>query len=256
MFLKVYKYDFLAVFGRMKYFYLITFAAALLSVVCSYLPVKYYYDTFQSSYVILSVLCLIVPFFLVMYRYYKSMLSDEGYLTHCLPVKKSVLILSTYLNAFVYHLISLVFLLFCSMMISANFWQEMVSFVQTLGELFQLILTETMAIRYLILCLLLILSFSFFVLSGVTMCLSLGARHNQKKGLMTFIYLLVIYLIIQFLIGTFSSVYFLMVPMSTAEQVDLAITLYLAIGLVGFSVFSLICYFINYLMVSKYLNLS
>ena len=72
----------------------------------------YLFSMFRNMAVILYVLtvigCFVATTFILMYRFYKSMVSKEAYLTHTLPVKKSALVFSKILVASIWHIVTVI----------------------------------------------------------------------------------------------------------------------------------------------------
>lgn len=60
-----------------------------------------------AAYVISLIAIMVTVFILVIYRFYKSMVSEEGYLTHTLPVTTEQLIISKMIASFVWTLASI-----------------------------------------------------------------------------------------------------------------------------------------------------
>ena len=64
------------------------------------------------GYIILLLGVFVACFVFIVMRFYKSMTTDEAYLTFTLPVKTSSLILSRLIPAFVWNLVTMILVLF------------------------------------------------------------------------------------------------------------------------------------------------
>lgn len=249
MFIKVFKYDFLSVLDRVKFFFISLIGIVIITKLFSLLPSNGFLNfinvILQFAQVIGFMALFIVPFFLCMQRYWKTMLADEGYLTHTLPVKKSTLLLSKYLNVFVFYLIAILIGIVCLTIID---YQFITVFSNVLARLFNSVVQSGEVASIFVAILVLILSCALCTMIVIAMCLSLGARHDQKRGLMTFIYLVIAYFVIQFLVTCVC--FNLIENVSITNMISL-----LWIMASCYIVVSIAAYFMNLTMIKKYLNL-
>lgn len=101
---KLIKYDFQKMFYVLPYFYLATlFFAGLTRIVNIWKDIQFIYilgQIFQGTAIALMINCLINTLLGILIRSFRnSFYSDEGYLTHTLPVTKNQLILSKFISA-------------------------------------------------------------------------------------------------------------------------------------------------------------
>ena len=118
---KLIKYDFKKMFYVLPYFYIATlFFAVLTRVVNIWKDIQFVFilgQVFQGTAIALMVNCLINTLLGILIRSFRnSFYSDEGYLTHTLPVSKNKLILSKFVCAILVLLLT-VTVIFISLVI-------------------------------------------------------------------------------------------------------------------------------------------
>lgn len=64
------------------------------------------YSFMMVLFVVLMIGALFYTFFIAIKRYYKNLFSDEGYLTHTLPVSNNSLLISKIISSFIYLIIT------------------------------------------------------------------------------------------------------------------------------------------------------
>lgn len=247
MFIKILKYDFLYVLHSLKYFFLVLIGASILARLTSFSSGTNFLTIinvfFQATSYAMLIASFFVPFVLCMKRYWNTMLADEGYLTHCLPVKKSVLLLSKYLSVLVYYVITILIFILCRTILETNY---LVNLIESVKRDFSILITSAQAVRYLCWLLIIILEVAVGGMVSISMCCSLGARHDNKKGLKTFLYLLLVYFILIFCIS-------ILIRIFATYHLNLDAFCWIIIGFFGAYIVG--CYYVNYLMISRYLNL-
>lgn len=87
---------------------------------------------FMGTYVLVIVATAVLTYIVVIQRFYKNLLTDEGYLMFTLPVKPSRLILSKLFSAMLWSVCSLVVILLSLVILAAN-----AEFFHRLPELWQ-----------------------------------------------------------------------------------------------------------------------
>lgn len=110
---KLLKHEWIATVRRYGLFYLVLAAMTLIAFVLHALPVdNFVFSFFEGTVLVLYVIAVIGVVFcstaMAVIRFYKNMVSDEGYLTFTLPVKVWELVLSKFLVAFSWQIISVV----------------------------------------------------------------------------------------------------------------------------------------------------
>lgn len=132
-----------------------------------------------------------ITFVLGITRFYQNLIKDEGYLTHTLPVKKSSIVLSKCIVANIYLLASVVvsivafFIVFYSKdnwKLIVDFWNQMTQ-VFTPGLLILTIITSVLGF---------VMQYFMF-----TLAIALGQQRNEKKGMYSFVYAIVLYTVSQ-----------------------------------------------------------
>lgn len=106
MFGKLVKHEFRATARIIPFVYLVTIFLALVHIVTGRLNLGV---ISRISFALMIAMCFAqvgIAFVLVIWRYYKNMYSNEGYLTHTLPVHPSQLLWSKLLTGFVWSALS------------------------------------------------------------------------------------------------------------------------------------------------------
>lgn len=194
MFIKIFKYDFIAVFKKLiPIFIALPIVAIFLRIVNTIS-----YKNEMASLTLLSVnglfLFLIVASYIacgviVLFRYVKSFYKDQGYLTHTLPVSKNCLILSIVITTLLAFLAVSIIIFIATIIayISSNILEDLQSLLQSLqiyytGDyildlLYNIVIRTISAIEFVLL---------------VFLGIALGYSHNKNKTLMSIIYCLIL----------------------------------------------------------------
>ncbi len=257
MFLKLYKYDFLSVIKKICFYYIalvcITIFAKLIVVITSqtnyrvigYFPTMMLYTAMYLGPTISIVLCMI--------RYYKNMLSDQGYLTHTLPVKRSSILLSKLLVTLTIEFITVLVIGICVFIFSFEAFPSIINFFLKLFA--NMNPTYANIIGIIILVLVCFILSSVFQVTEVSMCLTLGACHNKNKLLFAFIYYMVINFVLQILIcfGVFFLILVIQLIGTNLRMEHAYILLGLIILLISGGIIA--SYFVNLYFLNRKLNL-
>ena len=188
---KVLKYDLKSIGKRLIPLYLITI---LLSVITKGLYI------FSEKYFVLQVISfttniaalglilalIFVTFIVALKRFYTNLFKEEGYLTNALPVKLETHILSKFISAFIYSILSIlvIFISLYCMYYGLELVQEISSFIEVIKEM--LIIFG------------IVLAFSYF--SYLTLCFvsySIGQRKNKNKIVYSVITGFILYVVTQ-----------------------------------------------------------
>lgn len=257
MFLKLFKYDFLAVIKKLVFYFIVVVGLAVFSKIINLI---FYNSEFaliavfpSFSYLISVYLGMLVPIILCMVRYYKNMLSDEGYLTHTLPVKKSTLLLSKLAVTLVMEFLTLATIILSLLIYSFESIPDMAQFIlkciqefdpSYIGSVYGLI---ALGLFELLCC-------AVFQVTEVAMCLTLGATHNKSKLVFAFLYYVIINFVLQIIIGIISAV--LVIVFSSIENYQVGhIYLILSFIILLTIVAIVIAYIINLFCLKRKLNL-
>lgn len=257
MLLKLMKYDLKSIFKTMVFYYIIVIGLAIFSkllwlifdntrfISIASLPTLLFYMSL--------VLCNMVTIVVSMIRYYKNMLSDEGYLTHTLPVKRNSILLSKLLSALVAEIVSLLVMLIGACIFSPRILLEIVDGILIMIQ--SLIENYNGTMYYILFLILLeIIMVSVCKVTQVAMCLSLGASHNKNKLVMAFVYYIAINFALQIIIGIMSSV--LSIALLSISNPTIHVfygILYIVIFLT--LLYLVATYIVNLLILKKRLNL-
>jgi hypothetical protein len=120
MFGKLVKYEFRATARILSLLYLVTIFLALVNVITCRFNLGVASDLSFGISIFVSIAQISVSFALLIWRYYKNMYANEGYLTHTLPVKPSLLLWSKLLVAFVWSVISYIVTCAAILMVSIS----------------------------------------------------------------------------------------------------------------------------------------
>ncbi len=194
---KLIKYDFIKMICVLPYFYIATvFFAILTRVVNIWKDIQFMFilgQIFQGTTIALMINCLINTILGILIRSFRnSFYSDEGYLTHTLPVSKDKLLLSKFICSILVLLIS-VSIIFISLAIM--FYSK--EFV----ELFKLALNmvETgFNVNPILLIFLLVFAIFFQLLTMLLIgfaSIVKGHSYNNKKILKSFIWFAIFYVV-------------------------------------------------------------
>lgn len=126
----------------------------------------------------LIVASFVVTFVLLIQRFYKSLLGDEGYLMFTLPVTVTQHIWSKTIIAFVMCVLSGVATLLSVMVLSANAraWAEL---IRMFGQMFRLIGQQPHAIGYFLEGIVLFVLLTFASILSIYLCIAIG--HLAKR---------------------------------------------------------------------------
>ena len=106
MFGKLVKHEFRATARIIPFAFMVTIFLALLHIISSRLNIGI---ASKLSLVLMIIMCIgqvMITFVLLIWRYYKNLYANEGYLTHTLPVQPSQLLWSKLLVGFVWSVLS------------------------------------------------------------------------------------------------------------------------------------------------------
>lgn len=188
---KLIKYDFKELFKSLTPIFLITILLSVFAKVANYLSDKIAILEYPAA--LINIFCYImifgipfVAFIVGMIKYYNSMVKDEGYLTHTLPVKKSNLVLSKLITT------SVVNLLACTVSIISIFIVlDTSSFMPLINDLISQIIDYDRWIMPLVIVSVIISYISNVLL--VYASIALGQKHNGSKIGYAIVYGIVIY---------------------------------------------------------------
>lgn len=168
------------------------------------------------GYILVLLAVNILTLVYLIYRFYQTMVCDEAYLTHTLPVTTGQLILVKSVMAYCFQMLSAIItiLSFLSLLVVSGEWNTMVS---SFSELIQELKESgfwcgNFAVTVIII-ILLTMAFAFFSILTYYMCISAGNLFNSHKLLGS----IVVYLIFNVVIRIFS-VLLIVLGLWTAEK--------------------------------------
>lgn len=218
---------------------------------------SFIYNIMFIFFIILVVGGLFYTFFVSIMRYYKNLYSDEGYLTHTLPVNVGSLLLSKVIASLIFIVLSVI-ISFISIMLVLGF-NDVFNILKDGLEFFSLcsgMNVGTIVIWAIFFLLLSYICYILMVYAGI----SLGNMHSKNKITFSIVYTAVIYYVTQMLGVILLVIIFLITP-DIMNQLDQAIPdKEYFLRVIGFGmglniVLLFVCYFICYNRL-KHLNLS
>lgn len=215
------------------------------------------YNIMFVFFMVLVIGGLFYTFLVAIMRYYKNLYSDEGYLTHTLPVGANSLLFSKVVSSFVYIVLSVI-ISFISIIIVVGY-NDVVSVLREGLEFFSLCFDMSVFSIAMWAIFFLLISYICYVLM-VYAGISLGNMHSKNKIVFSVIYTVVIYYITQILGVILIGIMFLINP-DIMSQLDQAIPdkqyfiWIMGCGMGLNLVLLFACYFICYNRL-KHLNLS
>ncbi|MGL6106888.1 ABC transporter permease [Romboutsia sp.] len=160
----------------------------------------------------LLIAMFVITFVVLLQRFSKNLLGDEGYLIFTLPVSSNTIILSKYLVALLWTVLSavaaiLAFFLVTIIPIVKDLNWELSYIFQSIGELFNVIFTQGYWPYAFNFILLIFLGYSVFIFT-VYLALSMGQlpvfnKHRNLASFISFIALNILFSFVQNLLGLF-----------------------------------------------------
>lgn len=255
MLLKLMKYDLKAILKQMVFYYI---GLVALGIVSKVLICLFQNTRFATISVIPTALffvalyaCLFVTMIISMIRYYKNMLSDEGYLTHTLPVKRNTILFSKLISTIIVEIISVLVIAICAFLHSPTAVKLFI------GELLTALNIIDYNIHAIFLSLLVIFEIILVGVSQLTLvalCLSVGASFNKNKIVMSFVFYVAIHVIVQIVAGIILSFTFILIMQYSTLGVS-TIYLIVIIYIIVTIIYIALTYFINLIILNNKLNL-
>lgn len=254
MLLKLMKYDLKSILKKMVFYYVSLLILAAVSKVL----ILIFSDT---KFSVISVLptalffiglyaCLFVTMIISMIRYYKNMLSDEGYLTHTLPVKRHTILFSKMISTLIVEIISILVIALCGFLYSPT---AVKLFISEIFVALNLINYDFSTIFLVILIIFEIILVGVSQLTLVALCLSIGACFDKNKLLMSFVFYMIIHIVVQIIAGTILSISILLVLQGRGGIFSLysVLTTYIVVTIIYIT----LTYFVNLVILKNRLNL-
>lgn len=265
MFLKVFKYDFKAIFFKfipvlallpvlaivVRLVNLIRLDNVFAGVMISLINGLFIFGS-AALFVYTIVICII--------RYVKSLFRDQGYLTHTLPVSKHQLLLSQILADVLMELISVVLVFLCFLV--AYFDMEFArAFIEVISNIFNEVITSEefwnmFAGTFVLLIFITIfgtLQNLFVIYTGV----AIGHAFSKNKGILSIVFCIAINYGISIITGLINLIIGAAVDFATitADQVIGVINTYLGISLAESILICIGAYFLDIYLLKNRLNL-
>lgn len=208
------------------------------------------------GFIIFMIVYCIITQVIVVVNFYQSMITDSGYLTHTLPVRKSTLLLSKYISGFI--ILALAGLtVIVSMIIFLDIPRLIGTYPSTVEEMLAEFSGITGIVAFFIAFIITLLVSFVFTLSGYYMSIAFG----QKIGRHKIIGSIVAYGVTSIILNIFVNVIFISMQVFTliitsSETLTIThVTILLYFSSVFFIVLSSIMAFITHRIFTRNLNL-
>lgn len=217
-----------------------------------------------AAYMIVLVFVVFAAMILAVQRFYKTMVKDEGYLTHTIPVKKSSLILGKFIVALIWTIISGIIMLL-SIFVEAATTDFMEVVIDALNAFIKFVSENPEYILHIVLLLIMVIvSFAASILMFYA-AVALGQMFNGHKIAGSVVF----YFVLNYGFSFLSTAAMMVIPnfidkmnatdeMSFAEMMGSginAIDWFLIFIIVFQLICCVVCYFITNYRFSKRLNL-
>lgn len=193
---KLIKYEFKNTYKSLLMLFVVVILTSCLSrllgiVTKSYMFLKTLVGIVNVLNVIFIIGLPIIVFIMLIARYYRTMVKDEGYLTHTLPVSKNSLVLSKLIVTII-ELILSVLVSISSLFVAFDIFNK----IKPYAKEFINIINSYSKLIIPIYFTLLFIGIIFYILLIYT-SISFGQRKKENKGLFSVIYGIVIYNVVQ-----------------------------------------------------------
>lgn len=214
------------------------------------------------GYVLILIAYCIVSQGLIVVDFFKTMVTDRGYLTHTLPVKKSSILISKYIAGFIIQIISyavvitslIAFLDVPRLLITnSSVIREVIN--ETLAELFTHISAGAVIVTVIIFIICCLVSI-FFNLATFFLAIAIGQRVNRHKIVGSIVAYGVLSIVIQIISGLCTFIIELAIGASDPNSISLvAFPIMLSGMTVLISILTVIMSFVIHGIFNKKLNL-
>lgn len=259
---KLLKYDMKSMAKSLLPLYGLTIVMGLFNRFTSFLASKFSFLKIVNGmvlvfFVILLFGCLIYTFVVSIQRFYNNLIKDEGYLTHTLPVKKSTIVNAKLISSGIYSVISVICIVIAVLVrvytkgCLTPVFDAFKALMQQAGYdgiIIILYVIITMVVSY------------FANLLMVYLAICLGQTQNEKKGMYSVVYGIVVYVITQTISGIimFPLMFMnngLMAELDKAMPSATSIYYLFGITLIVSLIFPIIYYVLSVKILDKKLNL-
>lgn len=193
---KLLKYEFKNTYKTLSLIYLISISIAIITRIFNFISDKVTFLKVIVGFIdLLAILVIIslpiMTFIYTIFRYYKTMVKDEGYLTHTLPVSKNSLVLSKLIVSVTSLILSVIVSIIVAL-ISFDVWDKVTPIFKSLINEINSYSQFIIPIYLVILLVSLVYMFTLIYTS-----ISYGQKKRDNKGLFSVIYGIAIYNITQ-----------------------------------------------------------
>lgn len=265
---KIIKHEFKATYKGYLLLFISLFTITALNKTTEYVPldntiwniIKMF---LYAAWIILLMFMVMGAMLLAVVRFYKTMVKDEGYLTHTLPVKKSQLIIGKFITSLIWMIVSFIIMIISIFLgaMSTGFMNDIINIINEFGNLLS---ENPEIIIHIVLVLVMLISACGASIFQFYASISLGQMFGRKlAGSVLF------YFVINYAISILSIITMFIVPDFVGRMNDTAgLSTYdmmtqegivfdeLMIMMIIWQIICMaVCYFITNYRLSKKLNL-
>jgi len=200
---KLLKYDMKALTKSLVPAYLILVVLALLTKATTELSLSFAFLKSITPFIIIAFVLGMIgigfyTFIVIVLRFYKNIVKEEGYLTNTLPVKKNTIVLSKLISANIFYLFTI--LVMALAFVIAAYDPDIIKLItEGYKELVTALDFTVTEVNFYIIFMIILTNVNNIVM--VFLAIALGQTRNDKKVMYSVIYWIVIYMILQMIAG-------------------------------------------------------
>lgn len=220
-----------------------------------------------STFIYISIIIAIIIMTLVIsiQRFYKNLLSDEGYLMFTLPVCTHKLILSKFLTTLIWGVCSFLFMIISLIIIVPGGFSFISTVINNISYIYSQIASVPILLQFFILLTInIILNFPFLILT-LYASIAIGHLAHKYRALLSFVTFIGLSIIIAIITNIFSDIFSDLLPIpqinssnSISNYIDygfITLNSFLIFSIVLCVILSVVFYFVTHYILSKKLNL-
>ncbi len=257
---KIIKYEFKATSKNYIISFLAVIALALMSGMAQYLPEDIELFRVLKSMVFIAyvaVLCMMPTAVMIALgiRFYKTMLCDNAYFTHTIPVKKKTLINGKLLSGTIWMILSVIIVVLSVvlLLIVSGFREDMMEVIREIMDLIKVITDDSGYILTIILGICLAIVFAFVTVIHVYASVGMGQVFNSHKKIGAVVFYVILRYVSSIVMSVAMYMSFVVFDMKdsrfeTAGELNVLLTLLIVFE----ALFGVICYAITYVKFNRF----
>lgn len=220
MFGKLLKHEFRATRRLVPFVWLATLVMAVLNIISGQIGIKWLSGTSLVFLLLLAAGQVLVTYIVIITRYYRSLYTDEGYLTHTIPAKAGELLGTKVLSSFIWIILSIFISVIVLAVVLIYFAKENGTSVSAFyNEIQSMIGFETKDVIIAAVLLLLFVSFSILSqLAQMFFSMSFGSLAKFQK--LNIAAPIICYLILNFILEMLTMVAMVFIPFGIQMKVS------------------------------------